>query len=432
MKKRSVSLFAALATATALAAPPALADLVVPNLSYRTGPYAANGAPYADGFNDYFTMLNERDGGVGGQKILTPECETSYNTEKGVECYESFKGQNPVVIAPVSTGIAYQLIPKVTADKIPMYTPGLGRTSSQDGRVFEWVFNAPTNYWDGASIAVKYLLDEHGGDLSDKTIALLYHDSAFGKEPIRTLEELSKKHGFKLTLIAVDPGSSQEQKSQWLQIRREKPDNIIMYGWGVMNPAAIQEAANVRYPLDQMIGIWWSGTEVDVLAAGAGANGYKALAFHGSGQDYPIYDDLRTYVFDKGLASAGGSHIGTVLYSRGLHWGMVTAEAIRKAQELHGTDAVTAEQVRDGFEALDISEERLAELGLSGFSPAIKTSCEDHGGSGMAFVQQWDASAKTWNRITDFYEPDNEVVDALIRADSEAFAKENNITLRCN
>jgi len=65
--------------------------------------------------------------------------------------------------APVSTGIAYQLIPKVSADKIPMYTPGFGRTSAQDGRVFEWVFNAPTNYWDGASIAVKYLLDEHGG-----------------------------------------------------------------------------------------------------------------------------------------------------------------------------------------------------------------------------------------------------------------------------
>ena len=47
-------------------AAPALADLVVPNLSYRTGPYGANGTQYADGFNDYFTLLNERDGGIGG------------------------------------------------------------------------------------------------------------------------------------------------------------------------------------------------------------------------------------------------------------------------------------------------------------------------------------------------------------------------------
>ncbi len=432
MKKRSVRLFAAFATATALAAPAALADLVVPNFSYRTGPYAANGAPYADGFHDYFTLLNERDGGIGGQKVAVPECETSYNTEKGVECYESLKGQNPVVIPPVSTGIAYQLIPKITVDKFPMYTPGFGRTSAQDGRVFEWVFNAPTNYWDGASIAIKYLLDESGGDLSGKNIVLLYHNSAFGKEPIRTLQELSRKHGYKLTEIPVDPGSSQEQKSQWLQIRREKPDYVILYGWGVMNPAAIQEAANVRYPMDKIIGIWWAGAEVDVTAAGAAANGYKSLAFHGSGRDYPLYDDLQTYVLDKGLASQGGPHVGTVLYSRGMHSALVISEAIRKAQELSGTDAVNAVQVRDGFEALDITEERMVELGLPGFSPAIKTSCEDHGGSGMARVQQWDASAKAWNPITDFYEPDNEVIDPLIRADSEAFAKENNITLRCN
>ena len=65
-----------------MAAGPAMADLVVPNLSYRTGPYGANGTQYADGFNDYFTLLNERDGGIGGEKVQTPECETAYNTEK--------------------------------------------------------------------------------------------------------------------------------------------------------------------------------------------------------------------------------------------------------------------------------------------------------------------------------------------------------------
>src|SRR5690606_15119436 len=83
--------FTALAAATLMATSPAMADLVVPNLSYRTGAYGANGTQYADGFNDYFTLLNERDGGIGGEKIKVPECETAYNTEKGVECYEATK-----------------------------------------------------------------------------------------------------------------------------------------------------------------------------------------------------------------------------------------------------------------------------------------------------------------------------------------------------
>ncbi|SIS86947.1 ABC transporter substrate-binding protein [Phaeovulum vinaykumarii] len=419
----------AVVTAIALAGP-AMADLVVPNLSYRTGAYAANGIPYADGFNDYFTLLNERDGGIGGEIVQVPECETAYNTEKGVECYESTKGMGALAYNPLSTGITYQLIPKVTADGITLYTPGYGRTSAANGSVFEWVFNYPANYWDGASVAIKYLLDENGGDLAGKKVTLLYHNSAYGKEPIRTLQALSEKHGFELQAVPVDhPG--QEQKSQWLQIRRDKPDYVLMWGWGVMNQVAIQEAVNIRYPMDHFIGIWWSGSENDVKPAGDGANGYKALTMHGTGMDYPIYADIQKYVVDAGKAAGAGDMVGTVLYSRGMYAAMVIAEAIRKGQEIHGTSAVNAAQVRDGFENLEITEERMAELGLPQFGPPFAASCTDHGGPGAAMIQQWDAAAGTWNSITGFIAPDDAVLDPLVAEDSAAFAAENNITPRC-
>nr|WP_232962685.1 ABC transporter substrate-binding protein [Paracoccus tegillarcae] len=414
-----------------MAAAPAMADLVVPNLSYRTGPYAANGIPYADGFNDYFTLLNERDGGIGGEIIQVPECETAYNTEKGVECYEALKGDNPLVMNPLSTGITYQLIPKASVDNMPLYTPGYGRTSAKNGKVFEWVFNAPANYWDGASVAVKHILEQEGGDLNGKKIALVYHNSAYGKEPIRTLQELSKKHGFELSELPVDaPG--QEQKSQWLQIRRDKPDYVIMYGWGVQNQVGIQEAVNIRYPMDHMIGIWWSGSENDVISAGEGANGYKALTFHGVGQEYPLYDDLKTHVYDAGKASGAGDQIGTVLYSRGAYAALVIAEAIKKAQDLAGTSAITPAQLRDGFEALEISAERMEELGLPDFGQPISLSCDNHGGAGLGRIQQWDAAAGQWNLITDFIEPDEEVLQPLIEEDSAAYAAEAGVTERCN
>ncbi|MGR3719648.1 MAG: ABC transporter substrate-binding protein [Paracoccus sp. (in: a-proteobacteria)] len=418
--------------ATLAAAAPAMAELVVPSLSYRTGPYGANGTQYADGFADYFTLLNERDGGIGGERIQVPECETAYNTEKGVECYEATKDTGALVYNPLSTGITYQLIPKVSVDKKVLYTPGYGRTSAKNGKVFEWVFNAPANYWDGASVAIKYLLDENGGDLSGKKIALVYHNSAYGKEPIRTLQKLSEKHGFELSEIPIDP-PGQEQKSQWLQIRRERPDYVIMYGWGVMNQAAIQEAANIRFPMENFIGIWWAGSEVDVLPVGAGANGYKALTFNGVGMDYPVYDDMRKFVIEPGKASQGGQYVGSALYSRGMYAAVVIAEAIRKAQEIAGTAAIDAQQLRDGFEQLDITPERLTEIGLPDFGPEISLSCANHGGSGMARLQQWDAEAKQWNLISDFTEPDQEVLEPLIAEDSEAYAKEAGITPRdCN
>jgi len=418
------------AAALMMGAAPALAELVFPSLSYRTGPYAPNGIPFADGYADYFTLVNERDGGIGGVKIKLVECETGYNTEKGVECYESTKGEGALVYQPLSTGITYQLIPKATADGIPIHSMGYGRTSAANGKVFGNVFNYPGTYWDAASIIVKHILDQEGGDISGKTIALVYHNSAYGKEPIRTLEELAKKHGYKLTLLPVDhPG--QEQKSTWLQIRRERPDYVLMWGWGVMNQVAVQEAVNIRYPMDHFIGVWWSASEQDVLPAGEGADGYKAITFHGVGKDFPIYDDLKKYVYDAGKAAGDGSNPGTVLYNRGLYAAVLAVEAARKAQELAGVKDITPAQMRDGMEALDVTPARMEELGIPNFGPEIKVSCENHEGPGLGAIQQWDAKAKEWKLITGFIGADRDVVDPLIEEDSMAYAKENNISMRC-
>src|SRR5262245_6589341 len=68
-------------------------SIYVPLLTYRTGPYAGSGIPIANGMHDYLAMLNERDGGIGGAKLNIEECETGYDTKKGVECWESVKGK---------------------------------------------------------------------------------------------------------------------------------------------------------------------------------------------------------------------------------------------------------------------------------------------------------------------------------------------------
>ncbi|MDG1289620.1 MAG: ABC transporter substrate-binding protein [Lentibacter sp.] len=422
---------ATMAVAAVMAAGPVMADLVFPSLSYRTGPYAAGGIPFADGYADYFTMLNERDGGIGGIMTKVPECETGYNTEKGVECYESTKGEGALVYQPLSTGITYQLIPKVTADGIPLHTMGYGRTSAANGKVFSHVFNYPANYWNGASVAINHLLETNGGDIKGKKVALVYHNSAYGKEPIRTLEELSAKHGYELSLLPVDhPG--QEQKSQWLQIRRDKPDYVIMYGWGVMNQVAIQEAANIRFNMENFIGIWWSGAEHDVTPAGDAANGYKSVTFHNVGSDFPVFDDIKAHVVDKGLTAGAGDQIGTVLYNRGMYAAMLAAEAAKTAQEIHGTAQITPAMMRDGMEALEITEEKMTALGMPNFGPSFAVSCENHGGPGLGGITQWNATDKKWNLISDFGPSDMDVILPLITADSEAFAAESNIEQRCN
>ena len=235
--------------AAALVAGPLLAtataqpkEMFIPLLVYRTGAYAPSGIPIANGFVDYFSLLNERDGGINGVRIAWEECETQYDTKQGVECYERLKSKNPVLVNPYSTGITYQLIPKASVDKVVVFSMGYGNTAAADGRWFPWVFSFPTTYWSQASAVIRYIGQQEGGldKLKGKKIVHVFHNSPYGKEANPTLETLSRQLGFELTLLAVDhPG--QEQASTWLQIRRINPDWIFMSGWGVMNQVAVKE-----------------------------------------------------------------------------------------------------------------------------------------------------------------------------------------------
>lgn len=405
----------------------------VPLLVYRTGPYAQSGIPIFNAFNDYFTMINERDGGIGGVTLTWEECETGYNTERGVECYEQLKDKGPTgasVFSPYSTGITYALIERATEDKIPILSMGYGRTDASDGRVFPYVFTLPNTYWSQASALVSYIAEREGGfeRLRGKKIALVYHDSAYGKEPIPVLEALSDSYGYEFFKFPVQhPG--REQGETWSQIDQEvKPDWILMWGWGVMNPTAIQEAADINFPMDRFIGVWWSSSESDVQPVGTDAIGYKGGAFHASGDWFPVYHDINRFVYDRGLGAGERSRLGEVLYNRGLINAALIVEAMRTAQREFGQRPLTGEEVRWGLENLDISRERLRELGLTGLIPPIKVSCADHEGQHPVRIQQWDG--KNWTFVSNWIEPMRDVVRPMIERSAAAYALEKGIAPR--
>src|SRR5437867_3562573 len=437
-RRRSMSKILVPVLALALLAGPAASavfaqakEVFIPLLVYRTGPYAPSGIPIANGLVDYFTLINERDGGVNGVKLAWEECETQYDTKQGVECYERLKGKGAVVVNPYSTGITYQLVPKAPVDKIPVFSMGYGMTAAADGRWFPWVFNFPTTYWSQASAVIRYMGQQEGGveKLKGKKIAHIYHNSPYGKEANPTLEDLARRLGFELTLLAVDhPG--QEQKSTWLQVRRLNPDWIYISGWGVMNQVAVKEAGATGVKMDHVVGNWWTGTETDVIPAGDAAKGYKSMAFTAPGADFKVHQDIFKHVYDKGKGAYGNDRakVGEVLYNRMVVNAMLNVEAIRTAMTKYGNKPLTGEQVRWGFENLNITDKRLEEMGMKGMMRPLRVTCENHEGNGLAFVQQWDG--KKWNVVSDWIEPIRDVVRPKLEAAAVDEAKKLNYTMR--
>jgi branched-chain amino acid transport system substrate-binding protein len=419
-----------LAAAAAACAIPGAAraedSLYVPLLTYRTGPYAGSGTPIANGLSDYLNMLNARDGGIGGVKVVVEECETGYDTKKGVECYESVKGKNPVMINPYSTGITLQLIPKAGVDKIPILSMAYGLSASADGNTFPWVFNPPATYWDGASIFVKHAAEVEGGldKLKGKKLGLLYLDAPYGKEPIPLLEQLAKDYGFELKLYPVPGSEMQNQSALWLNVRRDRPDWIYLQGWGAMNPTAVKEAGKMGFPMNRLIGVWWSGGDDDARPAGDEAKGYLSLDFNMVGQNFSVLQDILKYVVDKGHSQvASRDKVGENFYNRGVLNAAIMAEAIRNAQQITGKKVVTGEDVRRGLESLNITDARLKELGMEGFARPFRVSCSDHNGHHGAYLAEWDGTK--WTKASDWIEPMKDKVLPLIDAAAKEYAASN-------
>ena len=405
-----------------------------PLQSYRVGPYAAGGTGFFGGFIDYLQLVNQRDGGINGVKLTWSECETEYVVEKGVECYERLKkglnGAPAAATNPLSVGIAYATLERSTSDKLPLITINHGRTDSTDGRVFPYVFPLQLNPYSEVSAIVNYIGQQSGGldKLKGKKIVTLYHGSPYGKETIPVLDILSKKYGFTVEHIEV-PHPGNEQQSQWLTIRKEKPDWVILRGWGVMNPVALKNAQKVGYPANHVIGNIWSNSEDDAAPAGDAAKGYIAITTHPSGTDFPVLKDIKKYVVDGGKGNlADPKRFGNVYYNLGVVNGILNVEAIRVAQAKFGKRPLSGEEVRWGFENIRIDDARLKELGATGLVQKLKLSCADHEGGGAVRFQQWDG--KQWMLISDWVQADRALLRPIIEASSTAYAKEKGRPVR--
>lgn len=399
-------------------------EIYVPLMTYRTGAFAGSGIHIADGMRDYLTMLNERDGGIGGVKLLVDECETGYDTKKGLECYEAVKGKKPVVVNPWSTGITLPLIPRASVDKIPIISMAYGLSASADGQTFPWVFNPPATYWDGLSQVISSIAKEEGGleKLKGKKIGYLFLDAGFGREPLPLLEQLAKDYGFEAKLYPVAAQDMQNQSSQWLSVRRDKPDYMVLWGWGAMNPTAVKEAARTGYPMAKFYSVWWPGDD-DLRATGEAAKGFKTLNWHSADGKYKALEDIRKYVVQAGKSQANPDKVGEVLYNRGVYNSVIIAEGIRNAQILSGKKVVTGEDVRRGLETMNIDDKRLKEAGLDGFAAPIKLTCADHNGHLATFMQEWDG--KKFVKISEPIPPMTDKVMSLLNAAAKDYAEKN-------
>lgn len=419
---------------------PALAQLLpdqkntqfIPILSAGNGLYAARGSGIVGGFLDYMTLLNMRDGGVDGYKLVWETCETALTTDRAVACYERLKtkgSKGAPLFHPLSLDIAAALLERASSDKIPLITLGYGRSDAADGRIFPYVFPLLASDWSQTTAQVRYIAQVAGGEekLQSMSLVNLHLNTPSGKDTLALWEALANKFGFKITHLAVSPPGT-EQQALWEQIRQLKPAWVVLRLNGTACTAALREAALVAFPRDHILGNWGCASEEDLIPVSQTATGYRSTSFHSAGPEFPVLKAIIEQVYGQGKGALSSTRVGSAYYNRGVVYGIITTEALHLAYQQFGGGPVGGKEMQWALEHLDLHTARLKALGAEELIPPLKTSCADHEGGGTLRIQQWHG--EKWLAVRDWIAPYRDLVRATLAPTAARYARDKHLPTR--
>lgn len=367
---------------------------------------------YSHGQRDYVELVN-RQGGVHGHQIELLIRDTGNEPQRGIEAYSRARGEGIVMVDFLSTPVSRANVNRVLDDEVVMITVLHGRGDASDGQTFPFIFPMMATYWSQAAVLADYI-DRHQGGLEGKRIAHVYIDSPFGREPVPVLRELADRKDFELRTFAY-PSPGTEQSATWSDVRRFRPDHVLLWGAGGGQAVSVREAIRAGIPQENVLSVVWMA-ETDAQTVGPElATGIKRFEAVGTGTDYPIMQRIMEEVIEPGHGAGPRRDVGTTYYNIGVASMAVVVEGARIALEEFGAP-LTGDKLRRGME-------RIEGFDAEGMMPAVTFTEEDHQGGGYGRVSQWNGEA--WEPITDWFTAHQDIVWEEIAKDAAEFRAGN-------
>ena len=365
---------------------------------------------YSQGQQDYIKLVN-LEGGLDGHPIkLIIKDHASY-PERGIAAYNEAKAAGAIFFDFLSTPVANALMPRVDEDHLPMIAFAHGRADAADGTAFPYVFPSAAIYRSQAAILLKYI-DEHEGGLKGKKIAFVHIDSPFGKEPIELLNRVAQSKGFEVKLYPY-PVPGTEQAATWSEVRKNRPDKVIIWGAGPGQAVSIRGAVtNGIAPKDIHSVVWLSESDMSAFK-GNEVVGVKRVTLVNTGTGNPILKRIVEKVVTPGNGSGDKKRVGWSGYNIGVASMAIPVAAAKLALAKLG-GPLTGEKLKQGYEMLK-------DFNAEGLIPPLTITAQDHQGGGAGLVSEWDG--KQWTPKSEFGSAYQDVVWDLIKED-QAKAKE--------
>lgn len=190
------------------------------------GPAGALGTGMRQGILAAFEEAN-RAGGVHGRNIMLESFDDGYEPDRSVAHVQSvIAGRNHIgLIGPVGTPTSRATQPVATEAGMPFVGPFTGAGFLRDPALKN-VINVRATYAAETEAWIKHLVD----DLGMNSIAILYQDDGFGRVGLDGVTAALERRSMSLVAEGTYTRNTVAVKTALLNIRKAKPDAVVMVG----------------------------------------------------------------------------------------------------------------------------------------------------------------------------------------------------------
>tara|TARA_R110002074_G_scaffold371234_1_gene546297 strand:- start:1028 stop:2236 length:1209 start_codon:yes stop_codon:yes gene_type:complete len=330
-KGRRLAGIGSIAVALVVAAPATAQDkepIVFGGSIPLSGVFAFAGVHIHAGLTDYTSWINS-EGGINGHPVKYVMEDTGYEVDRSVAAFKKITGSNTVpVYYGDSTGFMKTIASELNSRGTTLMSGASFATALTDNEQYPYQFIPGPNYSQMFGIILEYIATQ-GKDGKKPTVAFVYSDTEFGKDPIDNGKAKAAEMGIEVVEEIVTKPGSVDVSAEILKLRRVRPDFVVFHGY-VLSPINEFMVQMRQMGLDtQFMGTFWSSDKLIINKMGADADGYMGVMpynYYDSDEGGPMLDALRAQA-EKSDPDAGYRPTG---YMQGWFNAMVWTEVIKR------------------------------------------------------------------------------------------------------
>ena len=153
------------------------------------------GTPYAQGMKAYIEFVNE-NGGINGQPLELLAGDAAYDVRRAEQLYGQLAAEGVVAVMGWGTEESLALAGRAASDQIPFLSASSSEELNDPSGFAPYNFLVTPTYGDQLVAMIFHMLElweDEGFSAADMRIALFYHDSDFGSDPITAGEEFARQ-----------------------------------------------------------------------------------------------------------------------------------------------------------------------------------------------------------------------------------------------